>query len=352
VVVGWVFGERDLEVDLDAPTGHADFLDDESQQSPATFDVEVIERGGDTFSAVGEPASQPVLGGELRAATGKRVLLQDELTAAGGDGGAAPGEIVEFEQSSLVGVEQSGSFSLAAPQGRCRGGRAGQRRAGPRRQAPAITARSAAISCLGFSSAWRTCWKTHSSSSLARMLRSGQAALGWSAHGQITPPSTPPGGGFTEAVKRRAAQPRARVPVVDDVLDHLMPVGLGRRAQRLKLRADRPAFLLTLGRHPRVERNPHSPPPSESESRWASGVATATRGSDARVASRACPRSSGSSDELDQARPPPRRRCLYPLEVTDDCRILVARSKAATGKLAGTYGQLVLQRSRTTARRK
>jgi len=39
-----------------------------------------------------------------------------ELIAAGGDGGGASGEIVEFEQSGLVGVEQSGSFSLAALQ--------------------------------------------------------------------------------------------------------------------------------------------------------------------------------------------------------------------------------------------
>jgi hypothetical protein len=44
-------------VDLDAPTGHADFLDDESQQLSATFDVEVIELGGDAFGEAGEPAS-------------------------------------------------------------------------------------------------------------------------------------------------------------------------------------------------------------------------------------------------------------------------------------------------------
>jgi hypothetical protein len=38
---------------------------------------------------------------------------------------------------------------------------------------------------------------------------------------------------------------------------------------------------------------------------------------------------------------------LYSLEETADGRIPAARSNAATGKLAGTYGQLVVRRSRT-----
>ena len=38
-----------------------------------------------------------------------------------------------------------------------------------------------------------------------------------------------------------------------------MPVGLGRRAQHLELRPDRAAFGLALGRHPRVDPDPHSP---------------------------------------------------------------------------------------------
>ena len=66
-------------------------------------------------------------------------------------------------------------------------------------------------------------------------------------------------GAIAQPIKRRAIKPRTRVPIVDELLDHLMPVSLGRRAQRLKLRADRAALVLALGRHARVEPDPHSP---------------------------------------------------------------------------------------------
>lgn len=41
--------------------------------------------------------------------------------------------------------------------------------------------------------------------------------------------------GVTQAIKRGAIQPRARVPIIDELLDHLMPVRVGCRAQRLEL---------------------------------------------------------------------------------------------------------------------
>ena len=44
VLVGWwLVRERDLEVDLDSPAGHADFLDHEAHQSPAAREVKVVE---------------------------------------------------------------------------------------------------------------------------------------------------------------------------------------------------------------------------------------------------------------------------------------------------------------------
>jgi len=66
-------------------------------------------------------------------------------------------------------------------------------------------------------------------------------------------------GGVTQAIQRRAIQPRTRVAIVDELVDHLMPVGLGRRAQHLELRPDGAAFGLALCRDPRVEPDPHSP---------------------------------------------------------------------------------------------
>ena len=54
-------------------------------------------------------------------------------------------------------------------------------------------------------------------------------------------------GGVTQAIQRRAIEPRAGVPVVDELLDHLMPIGLGRGAKRRDLRADRAALVLALG---------------------------------------------------------------------------------------------------------
>jgi hypothetical protein len=101
-------------VDLDAPAGDADPLDHEPEQSSAPFDVEVVERRGDLLGEAGESPTEPVLGGELGAATAERVLLLGELLAARGEGGRPPGELVEFEQPCLVGVEQPGPFALAA----------------------------------------------------------------------------------------------------------------------------------------------------------------------------------------------------------------------------------------------
>jgi hypothetical protein len=66
-------------------------------------------------------------------------------------------------------------------------------------------------------------------------------------------------GSVAQAVQCRAIQTRARVPVVDELLDHLIAVGAGRRAKRLELRADRATLLLALSRHARVERDLHPP---------------------------------------------------------------------------------------------
>jgi hypothetical protein len=44
VLVGWWLGrERDLEVDLDSPAGHADLLDHEAHQPAAACEVETVQ---------------------------------------------------------------------------------------------------------------------------------------------------------------------------------------------------------------------------------------------------------------------------------------------------------------------
>ena len=79
------------------------------------------------------------------------------------------GELSEFHQAGLVGVEQPGALarSLASMA-------ASRRLSWPATSsfssgAPASTARSPASSCWGSSSAWRTCPNTYSSSASARM---------------------------------------------------------------------------------------------------------------------------------------------------------------------------------------
>ena len=108
-------------MDLDAPAGDADLLDHEPQQSSASVDVEVVERGGDLLGEASQPPAQPVLGRELGAAAAERVLLLGELVAACGERGGPPGEFVEFEQPGLVGVEQPGAFAVVALERRRRG---------------------------------------------------------------------------------------------------------------------------------------------------------------------------------------------------------------------------------------
>jgi hypothetical protein len=92
-------------VDLDAPAGDADFLDDESQEASAAFGVEVVECGGDLFGEAGEPSAEPVFGRELGAAASEDVLFLAELVAPSRDRGGSVGELVEFEQSGLIGIE-------------------------------------------------------------------------------------------------------------------------------------------------------------------------------------------------------------------------------------------------------
>lgn len=43
VVRWWLVRERDLEVDLDSPAGHTDFLDHEAHQLAAAREVEVVQ---------------------------------------------------------------------------------------------------------------------------------------------------------------------------------------------------------------------------------------------------------------------------------------------------------------------
>ena len=66
-------------------------------------------------------------------------------------------------------------------------------------------------------------------------------------------------GGVAQAIERGPIEPGAGVALVDELLDDLMPIGASRLAQKLELRGDRAALLLALGRHARVERDPHQP---------------------------------------------------------------------------------------------
>jgi hypothetical protein len=70
-------------------------------------------------------------------------------------------------------------------------------------------------------------------------------------------------GGIAQAIKRRAIQPRTRVAIVDDLLDHLIPIRPGRCAQQLQLGADRAPLVLALGRNARIEPDPHAPTASD-----------------------------------------------------------------------------------------
>jgi hypothetical protein len=112
VGLGVVVGEGDLEVDLDAPAGDVDFLDDHAKETLAAVEVEVVERREDAFGEAGESAPQPVLGCELGAAGGEFGVFGGELVTAGGERGGAAREFVEIEQRGLVGVEQPAAFAF------------------------------------------------------------------------------------------------------------------------------------------------------------------------------------------------------------------------------------------------
>jgi hypothetical protein len=66
-------------------------------------------------------------------------------------------------------------------------------------------------------------------------------------------------GGVAQAIEPGTVEPRARVAVIDELLDDLVAGRFGRGAQRFELRGDRAALLLALGRHARVEADPHRP---------------------------------------------------------------------------------------------
>jgi hypothetical protein len=99
-------------VDLDAPAGDLDLLDDHAQEALAAVEVEFVEGGEDAFGEAGDAAAQPVLAREVGAAGGEVGVLGGELVAAGRERRGAAGELVEVEQRGLVGVEQSATLEL------------------------------------------------------------------------------------------------------------------------------------------------------------------------------------------------------------------------------------------------
>ena len=117
LVLGRVVGKGDLEVDLDPPAADAHLFDDESKQAPATVEVEVVQRGRDGLAERGESATQPVLGGELGAAFGERLLLSCELVLAGGEPAGASGQLLEIEKTGLVGVKQPSALGVLGVEG-------------------------------------------------------------------------------------------------------------------------------------------------------------------------------------------------------------------------------------------
>ena len=118
VLVGWwVVGEGDLEVDLDSPAADADVLDHEPEQPLAAVEVEVVERGDDPFAEPREPMAQPVLGGQLGAAGGECLPLARELVAADGQRAGPAGQLVELEETGLVGVKQPRALTVLGVDG-------------------------------------------------------------------------------------------------------------------------------------------------------------------------------------------------------------------------------------------
>ena len=99
-------------MDLDSPAGDADCLEDEPEEALAAVEVELVEGGGDPLAEVGDSVAQPVLGGELGAACGECLAFVHELAVAGGERAGTSGELVEVEQTGLVGVKQSCALGL------------------------------------------------------------------------------------------------------------------------------------------------------------------------------------------------------------------------------------------------
>ena len=98
VFVGWwLVGKWDLEVDLDSPADHPDFLDHEAHQPPAAGEVEAVQRGRDAVAESSESVAQTVLGGQLGAAAAECLFLSRELGAAGCQCAGATGELFEFQ---------------------------------------------------------------------------------------------------------------------------------------------------------------------------------------------------------------------------------------------------------------
>jgi hypothetical protein len=50
----WVGVDGDLEVDLDAPAGDGDFLDDEAEEFLAGVEVELVDGGADSLREAGD----------------------------------------------------------------------------------------------------------------------------------------------------------------------------------------------------------------------------------------------------------------------------------------------------------
>ena len=102
--------ERDAQSDLDAPSGDANFVDDEAEQLLLLVEVEAVERGGGAVGERVDALTEPVVFRELSALVGQRVTLRVDVGTPGAELFGSTLELDEFDKPSLVEVGEASAL--------------------------------------------------------------------------------------------------------------------------------------------------------------------------------------------------------------------------------------------------
>jgi transposase len=106
--------EGDSQLDLDVEAAYADFLDDETEELLAAFEVESVDGGGDGGGKGGDALAELVVGGERGPLFGECLSLLGDLGAPSVEFTGPAFHFGQVDEPALVEVGEAAAFGVGA----------------------------------------------------------------------------------------------------------------------------------------------------------------------------------------------------------------------------------------------